>query len=65
MKNFRLWAESRYFQFRAEFFNLPNNVNFANPNSFECGGACGEGTITSIATGSIPRQIQFALKLYF
>ncbi len=64
-KNFPLWAESRYLQFRAEFFNFPNNVNFGQPNSFECGGACGEGTITSLAAGSNPRQIQFALKLYF
>jgi hypothetical protein len=64
-KDFPLGAESRYLQFRAEFFNLPNNVNFAMPNSFQCGGACGEGTITGIAAGSNPRQIQFALKLYF
>ena len=64
-KDFLLGAEFRYLQFRAEFFNLPNNVNFGMPNSFQCGGACGEGTITSTAAGSHPRQIQFALKLYF
>jgi hypothetical protein len=64
LKNFT-FTESRYLQFRAEFFNLPNNVNFGLPNSYVCGGACGEGTITSLATGSIPRQIQFALKFYF
>ena len=64
-KDFQLGAEFRYLQFRAEFFNLPNNVNFGTPNSFQCGGACGEGTITSTAAGSHPRQIQFALKLYF
>ena len=64
-KDFPLGAESRYLQFRAEFFNLPNNVNFGMPNSFQCGGACGEGTITSTAAGSHPRQIQFAMKLYF
>jgi hypothetical protein len=64
-KDFPLGAESRYLQFRSEFFNLPNNVNFGMPNSFQCGGACGEGTITSTAAGSHPRQIQFALKLYF
>jgi hypothetical protein len=65
MKNFPLGTEARYLQFRAEFFNLPNNENFGTPNSSQCGGACGEGTITSNATGTNPRQIQFALKLYF
>jgi hypothetical protein len=64
-KDFHLGAETRYLQFRGEFFNLPNSVNFGMPNSFQCGGACGEGTITSVAAGSNPRQIQFALKLYF
>jgi carboxypeptidase family protein/TonB-dependent receptor-like protein len=64
LKNFTS-TESRYLQFRVEFFNLPNNVNFGQPNSFLCGGACGEGTINSLATGSQPRQIQFALKFYF
>lgn len=65
MKNFPLGTEARYLQFRAEFFNLPNNENFGTPNSSQCGGACGEGTITSNATGTNPREIQFALKLYF
>lgn len=63
-KNF-VFTESRHLQFRTEFFNLPNNVNFGLPNAFLCGGKCGEGTITTFARGSIPRQIQFALKLYF
>jgi hypothetical protein len=65
MKNFPMGVESRYLQFRAEAFDLPNNTIFANPNATQCGGTCGEGTITSIATGTHPRQIQFALKLYF
>ncbi len=64
LKDFR-FSESRYLQFRAEFFNLPNNVDFGNPNAFICGGFCGEGTITGLAGGYNPRQIQFALKLYF
>ena len=64
MKNFP-WTESRFVQFRAEFFNLPNNVNFGLPNAFLCDGGCGEGTITSLAAGSRPRQIQFGLKIYF
>lgn len=61
-KNFA-FTESRYLQFRAEFFNAFNNVNFGLPSSYLCGGTCGEGTITSQA--NTPRQIQFALKLYF
>jgi hypothetical protein len=59
------FTESRYLQFRTEFFNAFNNVQFGNPNANICGGTCGEGTITSLAAGSNPREIQFALKLYF
>lgn len=49
-------------EFRTEFFNLFNNVNFANPNNnvFVPGTL---GRITSTSTG--PRVIQFALKLGF
>ena len=64
LKNF-VFTETKYLQFRGEFFNLPNNVNFGMPNSFQCGGLCGEGTITSIASRSTPRQIQFAFKLFY
>ncbi len=63
-KNFN-FTESRYLQFRAEFFNVFNNVEFGNPNSTYCGGTCGEGTITSLAAGYNPREMQFALKMYF
>jgi len=64
MKNFN-FSESRYFQFRAEFYNTFNGVNFGQPNSFQCGGFCGEGTITGLAGGYNPRLIQFGLKYYF
>jgi hypothetical protein len=64
MKNFP-WTESRFVQFRAEFFNLPNNVNFGQPAAFLCGGGCGEGTISNVAAGTHARQIQFGLKIYF
>jgi len=50
-------------QFRSEFFNTFNNVNFANPN-----GTLGDpnfGQIRSIASGSRARQIQFGLKLIY
>ena len=51
-------------QFRAEMFNIFNQVNFTNPNNVQNGG--GFGTITSVhpASGD-PRIIQFALKLAF
>jgi hypothetical protein len=59
-KNFRLWSEASYVQFRAEAFNLLNQTNFSPPN----------GTFNSSSFGSITstlpaRQLQFALKLYF
>ncbi len=64
MKNFN-FTESKQLQFRAEFFNIFNGVNFGPPISAQCGGLCGEGTITSEAVGYNPRLIQFALKFYF
>lgn len=57
------FTDARYLQFRAEFFNVFNNVQFGNPNATIDNS--GVGTITSLASGSIPRQIQFALKLHF
>lgn len=54
-------SESKYFQFRAEFFNAFNTPQFGSPNT----------TINQPAFGQIsslllaPRQIQFALKFYF
>ncbi len=67
-KNFRLGADqSRRLQFRAEMFNAFNTPQFNNPNANI--GAPGQGTITT--AGSIvtfqrtPRQVQFALKLYY
>ncbi len=50
-------------QFRAEAFNLTNTPNFAAPAPTLGNG--GFGTISSIAVGSNPRQIQLALKLLF
>jgi hypothetical protein len=63
LKNIRL-HELRQLQFRAEFFNTFNNVNFGLPN----------GNITSTAIGTIGstiggsganREIQFGLKYLF
>jgi hypothetical protein len=60
-KNFKLWSESRYVQFRAEAFNLLNTVNFAPPSTLSVNSS-GYGVFTSAFPS---RQIQLALKLYF
>jgi hypothetical protein len=63
-------------QFRSEFFNIFNHPNFNAPNFSGNGvvGVSGSGTYTSSTFGAIgstrdapfdPRQIQFALKLYY
>jgi len=60
-KNFRLWSEDRYLQFRAEAFNLLNKTNFAPPSTLSANSS-GFGTFT----GTFPaRQVQLALKLVF
>ena len=77
IRRFRL-DKARNVEFRAEFFNLFNHVNFANPisnlnavpstsinsNTGQITGDAGDfGRIT--ATSNNPRLIQFALKLNF
>jgi hypothetical protein len=68
LKNFMI-TERTSVQFRSEFFNLFNNVNFAIPNNYF--GTTGFGQITSVLNGGQPgfpggpRIIQFALKLLF
>jgi hypothetical protein len=57
LKDFML-RESWKLQFRAEFFNSLNQVNFANPNQTVSSGTFGR--ITSAASG---RVIQLALKM--
>lgn len=59
-KNFQI-VERLRLQFRGEFFNAFNNVNFSNPN-----GSLGDsnfGVITG--TQSRQRQIQFGMKLIY
>jgi hypothetical protein len=74
-KAFQL-SERFSLQFRAEFFNIFNHPNFNAPNFGGNGvtAVSGSGNFTSSTFGQIgstrdapfdPRQIQFALKLYF
>jgi hypothetical protein len=63
MKNVHL-TESKSFQFRAEFYNTFNEVNFGTPNSYICVG-CGAGTITGYAYNYNPRLVQIALKFFY
>jgi hypothetical protein len=52
--------EARYFQFRAEFFNLFNRTNLYPPNANLSSGTFGLST-----QAFDPRIIQFGLKLFF
>ena len=47
-------------QFRAEFFNLWNNVNFSAPNATRSSQQFGR-----ITAAADPRILQFALKVVF
>ena len=53
-------VERMKIQFRAEFFNAFNNVNFSQPQNFL--GSSATGQITSAGN---PRILQLALKLAF
>jgi hypothetical protein len=74
-KNFQLTERFRL-EFRSEFFNIFNHPNFNAPNFGGNGvaGVSGSGNFTNASFGEIgstrdnpldPREIQFALKLYF
>jgi len=63
-KDFRTSERTRL-EFRAEFFNLTNTPQFANPSNTDFTSKY-FGQITSLVDGNNdPREIQFALKLYF
>jgi hypothetical protein len=51
-------------QFRAEFFNIFNQVNFDIPNTNVSGGNFGRITRTDPSFGD-PRILQFGLKFVF
>jgi len=64
--------ERMQFQFRAEFFNLLNNVNFtvpglgsANPNQSAAGNIVGTGSFGKLTFAADPRILQFALRFIF
>jgi hypothetical protein len=56
-------GETRYFEFRAEAYNVFNNVIFGYPNSNIDN--VNAGQVTSVAPASLPRQLQMGLKFYF
>jgi len=62
-KNFRMGSDMNV-QFRAEFFNVFNQVNFDIPNRNRSGGSFGVITRTDPSFGD-PRIIQFGLKFVF
>jgi hypothetical protein len=63
---FKIFALTERFrlEFRSEFFNAINHPNFANPDANFTSSSLGSfGKV--FATTTDPRQIQFALKLYY
>lgn len=64
-KRFKI-REAGALEFRAEFFNLTNTPNFANPGSLNFIDTKNFARITSTRDNpNDPRQVQFALKFYF
>lgn len=59
MKRFAL-GETRFVEFRTEFFNVFNNVNFGPPR-----GTVSSGSFGVVTTAGMARQIQFALRIDF
>jgi len=55
-------TEARYFEFRAELFNIFNHTNFYNPDGHFSDGPTLFGKITQAQD---PRLVQFALKFFF
>ncbi len=55
-----LLSEAKYFQFRADIFNLFNKTQFVNPD-----GNFSDTTFGQVLQARDPREVQFALKFYF
>jgi hypothetical protein len=62
-KSFALPVADSRVELRVEAFNVLNRSNFNPPNGNRS--ATAFGTITQIATGTTPRQVQLGVKLYF
>jgi Carboxypeptidase regulatory-like domain len=62
IKNFKI-TERQALRFTADFFNLWNHANFANPVSTDVESPGNFGVITS--TKGVPRLIQFSLRFSF
>jgi hypothetical protein len=69
LKNFKMpWSEKHRLQFRAEAFNMLNNVNFNNPAlNINSAGTFGQITsqVTPQGNTNAVREIQFALRYDF
>ena len=76
LKTFAVWRERTRLTMRADFFNLFNHTNFANPVHSQSSGSfgtitqtVGSAVATSVGTTAGPyggpRQIQFSLRLQF
>jgi hypothetical protein len=60
------FTERIYAEFRAEIFNITNTPNFANPSSLNFANTTNFGQITATRDSpNDPREIQFALKIYW
>lgn len=60
------FTESVYAEFRAELFNITNTANFANPTTLNFSNVTNFGQVTStVDSPDDPREVQFALKLYW
>ena len=62
-KDFK-FAENKSVEFRTEFFNAFNHVQFYSP-TFQDGTQGGDGLFGQVTSDRAPRIIQFALKIYF
>jgi hypothetical protein len=60
------FTERFYSEFRGELFNITNTPNFSNPASLNFSNATSFGQITATRDSpNDPREVQFALKLYW
>ena len=59
-KDFRLWSEASRLEFRAEAFNVLNQVNYQAPD-----GNISNGSFGTITSAFPPRQLQLAAKIVF